>query len=73
MMTAAFYFQVTIFSSNAWAIEHVSIGIFFYALTKFFSTIVVGPFIDRYGIVFPLFLLTFLIGIATCLIAAEDR
>ena len=71
MMTAAFYFQVTIFSSNAWAIEHVSIGIFCYALTKFFSTIVVGPFIDRYGIVFPLFLLTFLIGIATCLIAAK--
>ena len=58
-----------IFSSNGWPIANTAIAIFFYALFKFINTLMIGPFIDRFGIVLPLFFLTFCIGLATFIIS----
>ena len=69
MMTAALYFQVDIFSSNGWPIANAAIAIFCYAFFKFLNTLLIGPVIDRFGVVLPLFFLTFCIGLATFLIS----
>ena len=69
MMTGALYFQVDIFKLNEWPLSYIAVAIFCYALFKFLNTIFIGPIIDRFGVVFPLFLLTAAIGIATIMIS----
>ncbi|MGA0242305.1 MAG: MFS transporter [Candidatus Marinamargulisbacteria bacterium] len=71
MMTAAFYFQLTIFSNQGWPLSAIPMAIFGYALIKFLTTLVVGPLIDRWGVIPPLFILTFSIGLATMLLTIQ--
>ena len=71
MMTAALYFQMTIFSNNGWPITNTAIAIFCYALFKFIFTLISGPFVDRYGVLLALFFLTFCIGLATIIISFQ--
>ena len=65
IMTAAFFFQQDLFKINNWNFSFVAIAIFMYALFKLISTLFVGPIIDRYGIIRPLFFLTFSLGLAS--------
>jgi len=69
MMTATLYFQMHIFKSQGWAIDMITIALFFYAAFKFLNTLLIGPFIDRFGLIFPLFFLNFCIGLATLCIS----
>ncbi len=69
MMTATLYFQVDIFNLNGWPIANAAVAIFCYALVKFVFTIIIGPLIDRFGVVYSLFFLIFCIGSATFLIS----
>lgn len=71
LMTAALYFQVMIFESHEWNIRFIALSIFIYALTKFLGTIIIGPIIDRFGVVSPLSILILCIGLATCLISVS--
>ena len=71
MMTAAFYFQVDIFTHQGWDIDQIALAIFSYALFKLLATLLVGPLIDKIGIVTPLMLLTLFIGIATVCIGIK--
>jgi MFS family permease len=71
MMTAALYFQMTIFENQAWAISAIPTAIIFYATFKLITTIIVGPLIDRIGVVIPLSILTLAIGFSTYLISLK--
>jgi MFS family permease len=71
MMTGALYFQVDIFIRNQWPLTTIAFALFFYALFKFINTILIGPIIDRFGVVFPLFFLTACMGLATLLISIK--
>jgi MFS family permease len=67
IMTGTFYFQVLIFSSKDWPITAIALAIGVYALTKSLATLIIGPIIDTYGVVWPLAILTACIGLATVL------
>tara|TARA_B100001121_G_C18616875_1_gene587332 strand:+ start:181 stop:1140 length:960 start_codon:yes stop_codon:yes gene_type:complete len=69
MMTGALYFQVDIFNHNQWPLTNIALALFCYALFKFINTILIGPIIDRFGVVLPLFFLTASMGLATLLIS----
>lgn len=71
MMTGALYFQVDIFNNNLWPLTNIAVAIFCYALFKFINTLLIGPIIDRFGVVFPLFFLTASIGLSTLLISLK--
>lgn len=64
IMTAAFFFQEDIFSINSWNFAAIALAISMYALFKFLSTILIGPLLDKYGVVPALFFLTFCLGFA---------
>lgn len=71
MMTAAFYFQMDIFINHGWQIDKIAFAIFLYAFFKLIATLLVGPLIDKIGIVIPLTLLTLFIGLATVCIGIK--
>ena len=71
IMTAAFYFQTDIFATHQWDIQYIALAIFYYALLKLISTILVGPLIDRIGVIYPFTFLILFIGIASLVISIK--
>ncbi len=71
MMTATLYFQVDIFTANGWPLMNTAIALFCYACFKFLTTLIIGPLIDRFGIIYAFFFLIFSIGLATVLISLK--
>lgn len=64
VMTALFYHQSTIFSSNGWPITLVASAMIGYAALKIFNSLCVGPFIDKYGALPPFILCNFVLALA---------